>query len=85
MSVDRRRQSARTLLVLAGMLLLTGAAVLSPAAALFCGALAGLAAFGALPLASPRARIVAVVLLALAGALGVSAYPQYRAELQRMQ
>lgn len=85
MSVDRRRQSARMLLVLAGGLLLAGAAVMSPAATLFCGALAGLAALGALPLASPRARIVALVLLALAGAMGASAYPQYRAELQRMR
>lgn len=84
MSVERRRQSARTLLVMSGAVILIGAAVMSPAAALACAALAGLAALGAVPLGSRRARLVALVLLALAAAMGVTAYPQYQSELQRI-
>lgn len=84
MSVERRRQSARTLLVMSGAVILIGAAVLSPAAALACAALAGLAALGAVPLGSRRARLVALVLLALAAAMGVTAYPRYQSELQRI-
>jgi membrane protein implicated in regulation of membrane protease activity len=80
-----RATTARTLLWLAGALIAVGLVVLSSAASFLCMLLAAVAAFAALPLGTRPTQRLALVLLAVSLVLALAAWPQFKAEQQRIQ
>ena len=76
-----RNQSAKTLLWLSGTLILIGLVVMSPAAGLFCFAVAVLSAAGALLLARGTVRIASIVIAVGALVLVAVTWPAYKAHM----
>ena len=76
-------QSAKTLLWLAGILMLTGMAVMSPAAGLFCFALAALSAGAAILLSRGTVRIVSIIMTAAALIMVGVMYPAYKTHMDQ--
>jgi hypothetical protein len=79
-----RNESAKTLIWLAGALILCGLVVMSPAAGLFCFALAVMSAAGAMALAlTTTVRIVSILVAVGALAMTVVTWPDYQTHMQQ--
>jgi len=77
-AAQRRATTARTLVVAAGMCLLFGFAVGSPAGAMFFHGVAALFALPSVLMHRGNARFLPGVVLGIALAMLVTTYPQYR-------
>ena len=76
-------ESARALMWSGAILIIAGAAIGSPAGALFCMALASLCALAPIVVGPLGPRIAGVVMFVIALAIAAQMYPLYQKELER--
>jgi membrane protein implicated in regulation of membrane protease activity len=81
--LSKKGESARTLLWLSGVLILIGMVVISPAAGLFCFALAALSAGGAIVLAPGALRVFSIMVAIGALIMVFTTYPAYKTHMDR--